>query len=60
MIDLEQGGSGILKRLTLTFRDLTVNVTAADAALGQTLLSVVDPRQLLDYLRKRVKPKRVR
>ncbi|KAL3438203.1 ABC-2 type transporter-domain-containing protein [Aspergillus tetrazonus] len=57
-VDLEQGGSGILKRLTLTFRDLTVNVTAADAALGQTLLSVVDPRQLLDYLRKREKPKR--
>ncbi|KAL4769136.1 ABC-2 type transporter-domain-containing protein [Aspergillus nidulans var. acristatus] len=57
-IDLEQGGSGISKRLTLTFRDLTVNVTAADEALGQTLLSVVDPRQLLDYLRKRERPKR--
>ncbi|KAL4998359.1 ABC-2 type transporter-domain-containing protein [Aspergillus recurvatus] len=57
-IDLEQGGTGVSKRLTLTFRNLTVNVTAADAALGQTLLSVVDPRQLLDYLRRREKQKR--
>ncbi|KAL5049175.1 hypothetical protein BDW71DRAFT_217786 [Aspergillus fruticulosus] len=57
-IDLEQGGPGISKRITLTFRNLTVNVSAADAALGQTLLSVVDPRQLLDYLRRGEKPKR--
>ncbi|KAL4804144.1 ABC-2 type transporter-domain-containing protein [Aspergillus unguis] len=57
-IDLEQGGPGIGKRLTLTFRDLSVHVRAADAALGQTLLSVVDPRQLLDYVSRKSRPKR--
>lgn len=59
-IDLEQGGSGISKRITLTFRDLSVHVRAADAALGQTLLSVADPRQLVDVFRKDNTPKRVR
>lgn len=58
-IDLEQGGSGISKRITLTFRNLSVRVRAADAALGQTLLSVADPRQLVDFFRKDDKPKRV-
>ncbi|KAL4932505.1 putative ABC multidrug transporter [Aspergillus undulatus] len=57
-IDLEEGGSGISKRLTLTFRDVSVHVTAAEAALGQTLLSVADPRQVVDWFRKREKPKR--
>lgn len=58
-IDLERGGSGISKRITLTFRDLSVHVRAADAALGQTLLSAADPRQLLDFFRKDNTPKRV-
>ncbi|KAL2826319.1 ABC-2 type transporter-domain-containing protein [Aspergillus cavernicola] len=57
-IDLEQGSSGISKRLSLTFRDVSVHVTAPDAALGETLLSVVDPRQMLDYFRSREKAKR--
>ncbi|EFX03933.1 ABC multidrug transporter [Grosmannia clavigera kw1407] len=35
------------KSLTLTFQNLTVNVKAAEEALGATLLSYVDPRQLL-------------
>ncbi|KAE8311860.1 ABC-2 type transporter-domain-containing protein [Aspergillus transmontanensis] len=51
-VDLERGGGAIRKRLTLTFRDLNVRVTAPDAALGDTLLSYADPRQLLDIFRK--------
>ncbi|KAL4799196.1 ABC-2 type transporter-domain-containing protein [Aspergillus venezuelensis] len=57
-LDLEQGNTNISKKLTLTFRDLTVNVTAAEAALGQTLLSVADPRQVVDWFRRENKPKR--
>ncbi|KAL3481383.1 ABC-2 type transporter-domain-containing protein [Aspergillus californicus] len=57
-IDLEQGTSGISKRISLTFRNVTVNVTAPDAALGNTLLSVADPRQLVDFFRRGEKPKR--
>lgn len=34
------------KRLTLTFKDVTVSVKAPDQALGETLWSRVDPRQL--------------
>ncbi|KAL4875271.1 ABC-2 type transporter-domain-containing protein [Aspergillus karnatakaensis] len=49
-LDLEQG-SDITKRLTLTFKNVSVHVTAPDAALGETLLSVADPRRLLDYFR---------
>jgi hypothetical protein len=58
-IDLEQGGSGITKKLSLTWRDLSVHVTAPDAALGDTLWSVADPRQVLDWFRRGSKPKRV-
>lgn len=36
----------IPKRLTLSFRNLTVRVTAADEALGETLWSRADPRQV--------------
>lgn len=57
-VDLERGGF-IRKRLTLTFRNINVHVTAPDAALGETLLSYADPRNLLGYLRKVSKPKRV-
>lgn len=57
-VDLEHGGS-IQKRLTLTFRDVSVHVTAPDAALGETMLSYMDPRQVLGYLRQGSKPKRV-
>ncbi|KAL5337204.1 ABC-2 type transporter-domain-containing protein [Aspergillus crustosus] len=56
-IDLENGGQGQSKRLTLTFRDVSVRVTAPDAALGETLLSVADPRRLLGYFGKET-PKR--
>ncbi|KAJ5163927.1 uncharacterized protein N7500_005757 [Penicillium coprophilum] len=45
-VDLEHGDSHIRKRLTVTFRDLNVRVTAPDAALGSTLWSEVDPRQV--------------
>lgn len=46
-VDLENGVNQIRKRLTVTFRELTVRVTAPDAALGDTLWSEVDPRQFL-------------
>ncbi|KAL4778651.1 ABC-2 type transporter-domain-containing protein [Aspergillus varians] len=57
-IDLEQGSSGIAKRLTITFRNLSVHVTAADSALGATMWSVADPRQLLECFRGTERPKR--
>ncbi|KAM0434008.1 hypothetical protein ACHAPT_003952 [Fusarium lateritium] len=44
--DEERGKDHIQKRLTLTFQDVTVRVTAPDEALGETLWSRVDPRQL--------------
>ncbi|KAJ5151568.1 hypothetical protein N7492_009863 [Penicillium capsulatum] len=56
--DVENGVGQIRKRLTLTFRDLTVRVTAPDAALGSTLWSEVDPRQLSDLFARKIKPKR--
>lgn len=58
-VDVEQGANEIRKRLTLTFRDVTVRVTAPEAALGETLLSVADPRQYLGFLGKGSRPKRV-
>lgn len=57
-VDVEFGNSQIRKRLTVTFRDLTVRVTAPDAALGDTLWSEVDPRQLGNLFNKK-KSKRV-
>lgn len=57
--DLEHGDGSIPKCLTLTFRNVNVDVTAPDAALGETLLSYIDPRQFLGYLGKSSKPKRV-
>lgn len=58
--DLEHGEkASIQKRLTLTFRDLNVRVTAPDAALGSTILSEADPRQFLDFFRRNKQPKRV-
>lgn len=47
------------KRLTLTFKNVTVNVTAPGEALGDTLLSWVNPSQLLDVFRNAGHPKRV-
>lgn len=58
-VDLENRAEGIRKRLTLTFRDLNVLVTAPDAALGSTLWSEVDPRQLSGLFRRGNQPKRV-
>ncbi|KAJ5767493.1 hypothetical protein N7533_000076 [Penicillium manginii] len=52
-VDVEFGTSQIRKRLTVTFRDLTVRVTAPDAALGDTLWSEVDPRQLSNIFNKK-------
>ncbi|KAJ6151805.1 hypothetical protein N7470_006933 [Penicillium chermesinum] len=46
-VDVENGAVQMRKRLTVTFRDLNVRVTAPDAALGDTLLSEIDPRRLL-------------
>lgn len=57
-VDVEYGTSQIRKRLTVTFRDLTVQVTASDAALGDTLWSAADPRQLGSLFSKK-KSKRV-
>lgn len=59
-VDLENGVCQIRKRLTVTFRDLNIRVTAAEAALGSTLLSEMDPRQLGDVLKRKTRPKRVR
>ncbi|KAJ5949763.1 hypothetical protein N7454_001347 [Penicillium verhagenii] len=57
-VDVENGVDGIRKRLTITFRDLNVRVTAPDAALGSTLLSQVDPRQLAGVFKRDQRPKR--
>lgn len=46
------------KRLTLSFKDLTVRVTASSEALGETLWSRVDPSQL-NSLFMRKTPQRV-
>ncbi|EYE92883.1 putative ABC multidrug transporter [Aspergillus ruber CBS 135680] len=57
--DLEHGKkASIEKRLTLTFRNLNIRVTAPDAALGSTILSEADPRQFLDFFRRNKQPKR--
>ena len=58
-VDLENGDSQIRKRLTVTFRDLNVRVTAPDAALGDTLWSEVDPRQLGNLFKRKKVSKRV-
>jgi hypothetical protein len=46
------------KRLTLSFKDLTVRVTASSEALGETLWSRVDPSQLKSFFTRRT-PQRV-
>ncbi|RJE21547.1 ABC multidrug transporter [Aspergillus sclerotialis] len=56
--DIEKGESQIQKQLTLTFRNLNVRVTAPDAALGSTLWSEVDPRQLGKLFKRRSSPQR--
>ncbi|PGH26589.1 hypothetical protein AJ80_01718 [Polytolypa hystricis UAMH7299] len=43
-----KGRSYTGKRLTVTFRNLTVRVSAVENTLGETLLSVLVPRQVLD------------
>jgi ATP-binding cassette subfamily G (WHITE) protein 2 (SNQ2) len=58
-VDLEQGDGQIRKRLTVTFRGLNVRVTAPDAALGNTLWSEMDPRQIGGLLKRSNGPKRV-
>ncbi|KGO74104.1 CDR ABC transporter [Penicillium italicum] len=57
-VDLEQGDYQIRKRLTVTFRNLNVRVTAPDAALGSTLWSDIDPRQVGALLNRGDRPKR--
>ncbi|KAA8642482.1 hypothetical protein EYZ11_001053 [Aspergillus tanneri] len=57
-IDVESVRTQIRKRLTITFRDVSVRVTAPDAALGDTLLSVANPWEYLDGLRNSRQPKR--
>ncbi|KAJ5835346.1 hypothetical protein N7447_001372 [Penicillium robsamsonii] len=57
-VDLEHGDGQIRKQLTVTFRDLNVRVTAPDAALGSTLWSEVDPRQVGALLKRGDRPKR--
>lgn len=57
--DVENEVGPIRKRLTLTFRDLSVQVTAPNAALGSTLWSDVDPRQLASLFTQKKQPKRV-
>lgn len=58
-VDLEGGDGQIRKRLTVTFRGLNVRVTAPDAALGDTLWSKMDPRQMGGLLKRGGSPKRV-
>ena len=60
-IDLENAEPEgyIRKHLTVTFRDLNVRVNASNAALGSTLLSVVDPRQLCNIFARKQQPMRV-
>lgn len=58
-VDEERGKDHIQKRLALTFQDVTVRVTAPDEALGETLWSRVDPRQLAGLF-KGARPMRVR
>lgn len=58
-VDQERGKDFIQKHLTLTFKDVSVRVTAPDEALGETLWSRVDPRQLLDLFSRDERPKRV-
>lgn len=47
------------KRLTLTFKNVTVNVTAPGEALGETLWSRVNPSQLLSLFHRGDDTKRV-
>ncbi len=47
------------KQLSLTFRDLTIRVTAPDEALGETLLSRVDPRPMMNLFGSKEHHKRV-
>lgn len=58
-VDVENGVGQIRKRLTVTFRELTVRVTAPDAALGRTLWSEIDPRQIVTWFTRKNPPKRV-
>lgn len=51
---------GFQKRLTLTFKDVTVNVTAPGEALGETLWSRISPSQLRSVFHKEKAPKRVK
>ncbi len=61
--DVEQqrpkDNDSLQKRLTLTFKNVTVNVTAPGEALGDTLWSWADPSQLVDVFRKPGGAKRV-
>lgn len=59
-VDVENGFGNIRKRLTVTFRDLSVRVTAPDAALGSTMWSEIDPRQLGGLFSRTKIAKRVR
>jgi ATP-binding cassette, subfamily G (WHITE), member 2, SNQ2 len=58
-VDEERGKDFIQKRLTLTFQNVIVRVTAPDEVLGETLWSWVDPRQLGGLFKRTHKPKRV-
>lgn len=58
-VDEERGKDFIQKRLTLTFQNVIVRVTAPDEALGETLWSWVDPRQLGGLFKRTHRPKRV-
>ena len=59
-IGSERRKESVQKRLTLTFKAVDVRVTAPEQALGETLWSRADPRQLLDLFRRGEHPKRVR
>lgn len=50
---------GVQKRLTLTFKHVTVNVTAPGETLGETLWSWANPSQLLSLFRSGNHTKRV-
>lgn len=48
--DLRDAETAPSKRLTLSFKNVSVGVTAPDQALGETLWSRVDPRQITGFL----------
>jgi hypothetical protein len=54
------GGCGPLKRLTVTFKNISITANEAGADYGNTFLSVLDPRSWLPQFGKPNQNKKVR